>query len=65
VRRTKDKKRVMQTFSLTPRQFNRMVHRLKAGVEGNPDLSWDLDTGDVFVEGSEDSIGSVYDPEWS
>jgi hypothetical protein len=42
-----------------------MVHRLKAGVEGNPDLAWDLDTGDVFVDGSEDNIGSVYDPEWS
>jgi hypothetical protein len=50
---------------MTSRQFNRMAHTLKAGVEGNPDLEFDLDTGDVLLPQSENCIGSVHDPEWN
>lgn len=53
---------------LTPREVKDRIHDIKrrGGLEGNPDVDVDTDTGEVYPKtkdgGLGDSIGNIYDP---
>ena len=60
---TTDAQRARHRFGLSKRAFNRAIHRIKKYVEGNPDMMFDINTGDVYDQRSEEWIGNLLDEE--
>ncbi len=60
-RYTTNKRLVMQKFDLSKRDFNRSIHDIKKYIEGNPDVIFDLETGDVLDQRSGEVIGNLLD----
>jgi hypothetical protein len=60
--RTTNQNQVMQRLGLTRDQFNLAIHRIKSQVEGNPDMEFDVNTGDVYDQRSGEWVGNLRDP---
>lgn len=60
-RYTTDQRRVMREFNLSKKDFRAIIHDAKSIVEGNPDMIFDLDTGDIFDQRSWEWIGNLLD----
>jgi RHS repeat-associated protein len=58
---TVSKNQAMREFGLSKREFNRAIHDIKKQVEGNPDMLFDLDTGDVIDQRSGEWVGNLLD----
>ena len=58
---TTNAQRAMQRLGLSKRGFNRAIHAIKKRIEGNPDLVFDITTGDVFDQRSGEWIGNLLD----
>jgi RHS repeat-associated protein len=48
-------------FDLSKHQFGDAIHDIKYGVEGNPDMLFDLETGDVIDQRSGEIVGNLLD----
>lgn len=59
--RTTDQGRVMNELGLTKREFNRGIHDIKSKIEGNPDMEFDLETGEVYDRRSGEPVGNILD----
>ena len=46
---------------LSQREFNRAIHDIKKQIEGNPDLVFDIISGDVYDQRSGEWIGNLLD----
>lgn len=53
--------RAMYRLGLSRREFNRAIHRIKKQVEGNPDMVFDIITGDAYDQRSGEWIGNLLD----
>jgi hypothetical protein len=51
----------MQRLGLSKRTFNRAMHNIKKQVEGNPDMVFDVITGDVYAQRAGEWIGNLLD----
>jgi len=51
----------MQRLRLSKRTFNRAMHNIKKQVEGNPDMVFDVLTGDVYDQRAGEWIGNLLD----
>jgi hypothetical protein len=51
----------MEEFGLSKRDFNKIIHNVKGQVEGNPDMVFDLDTGEIIDQRSGEPVGSLTD----
>jgi len=60
-RYTTDQRRAMREFNLSKKEFRAIIHDAKSIVEGNPDMIFDLDTGDILDQRSWEWIGSLLD----
>ncbi len=58
---TKNQKYAMEKLGLSKEEFNRAIHGIKQGVEGNPDMIFDIETGNVYDQRSGDLVGNLYD----
>ena len=58
---TTNAQHAMHRLGLSKREFNRAIHAIKKQVEGNPDLVFDITTGDVYDQRSGEWIGNLLD----
>jgi RHS repeat-associated protein len=58
---TTNSKLARRKFDLSKRQFGDAIHDIKYGVEGNPDMLFDLETGDVIDQRSGEIVGNLLD----
>jgi hypothetical protein len=58
---TTNKGAVMKVFGLSKRDFNKIIHDVKSQVGDNPDMTFDLNTGDIFDQRSGEWVGSLLD----
>ena len=58
---TTSEKRARKELGLTKSQFKEAIHDIKDQVEGNPDMLFDLETGDVFDQRSGEWVGNLLD----
>jgi len=60
-RYTTDKKYAQKKLNISDRQFNKAIHDAKQHFEGNPDMKFDLITGDIIDQRSGEIIGNLLD----
>ena len=53
--------RAMHRLGLSKRAFNRAIHNIKKQVEGNPNMVFDVITGDVYDQRTGEWIGNLLD----
>lgn len=58
---TTNAKQAMKRLGLSKREFNEAIHDIKDVVEGNPNMKFDLTTGDVYDQRSGELIGNLLD----
>jgi hypothetical protein len=51
----------MHRLGLSKRAFNRAIHNIKKQVEGNPDMVFDVITGDVYDQRAGEWLGNLLD----
>ena len=49
---TTDARQAMKAFGLSKQEFNQVIHEAKNYVEGNPNMAFDLKTGDIIDQRS-------------
>jgi hypothetical protein len=58
---TTSSKQAMERLGLTKEQFNKGIHDIKKHIQGNPDMKFDLKSGDVFDQRSDEWVGNLLD----
>ena len=58
---TTNAQRAMHRLRLSKRAFNRAIHNIKKQVEGNPDMVFDVITGDVYDQRAGEWLGNLLD----
>jgi pimeloyl-CoA synthetase len=58
---TTNAQRAMHRLGLSKRAFNRAIHNIKKQVEGNPNMVFDIITGDVYDQRAGEWIGNLLD----
>jgi hypothetical protein len=58
---TTNAQRARYRLGLSQREFNRAIHDIKKQIEGNPDLVFDIISGDVYDQRSGEWIGNLLD----
>jgi RHS repeat-associated protein len=58
---TKSQEYVRKSLGLSKEEFREAIHALKENVEGNPDMIFNTDTGDVYDQRSGDLVGNIHD----
>jgi hypothetical protein len=58
---TTNAQRAMHRLGLSKRAFNRAIHNIKKQVEGNPDMVFDVITGDVYDQRAGEWLGNLLD----
>jgi hypothetical protein len=53
--------RAMHRLGLSKRAFNRAIHNIKKQVEGNPNMVFNVLTGDVYDQRAGEWIGNLLD----
>jgi hypothetical protein len=60
-RYTTDMNYAMKQLGLNKAEFNRAIHAAKQFVEGNPDMMFDLQTGNIIDQRSGEVVGNLLD----
>jgi hypothetical protein len=58
---TRNQKYAMDQLGLSKKEFNRAIHGIKQKVEGNPDMIFDIETGNVYDQRSGELVGNLFD----
>jgi hypothetical protein len=58
---TTNAQRARHRLGLSQREFNRAIHDIKKQIKGNPDLVFDIISGDVYDQRSGEWIGNLLD----
>jgi len=53
--------KLKDSLGLSDQELREAIHALKQGIEGNPDLTFDWQTGDVFDQRSMEWLGNLFD----
>jgi len=61
VKFTKNAKLAMKQFELSKKEFNTAIHDIKKSVERNPDMKFNLITGEVLDQRSDEVVGNLLD----